>query len=264
MKITVFTSNQPRHIALINKLASIGKTTYAIIESSTMLPGAAQDCLNKSKVMTSYFSNVISAEKKIFGGTSFLRGNIHALSLKYGELSFIDRNQIEEALDSDLFVVFGASYIRGWLLDYLLDSHAINIHMGLSPYYRGTSCNFWSLYDYKPEYVGATIHLLSKGLDNGPILYHALPTLNNFNAFEYTMYAVESAQLSLVEMILKQQLKTMVPVPQDKNLQIRYSKDAEFTEEIASEFLSRNFGNIEIKNHLTSSIMPKLIRPYFS
>lgn len=46
--------------------------------------------------------------------------------------------------------------------------------MGLSPYYRGTDCNFWALYDKKPQYVGATIHLLSKGIDSGPTLYHAL------------------------------------------------------------------------------------------
>src|SRR5690606_39404976 len=69
---------------------------------------------------------------------------------------------LADALDSDVYVVFGASYIRGPLIDYLVARGAINIHMGVSPYYRGSSCNFWALYDGRPEYVGATIHKLSR------------------------------------------------------------------------------------------------------
>ena len=49
--------------------------------------------------------------------------------------------------------------------------------MGISPYYRGTDCNFWAMYDNNPHLVGSTIHLLTKGLDSGPILYHALSKL---------------------------------------------------------------------------------------
>ena len=49
--------------------------------------------------------------------------------------------------------------------------------MGVSPYYRGTSCNFWAIYDDNPSYVGSTIHLLSKGLDSGDILFHCIPLI---------------------------------------------------------------------------------------
>ena len=76
-----------------------------------------------------------------------------------------------------MYIIFGASYIKGWLIDFLVENNAINIHMGLAPYYRGNSCNFWALFDDKPSYVGATIHKISKGLDNGPILFHCLPEL---------------------------------------------------------------------------------------
>ena len=48
--------------------------------------------------------------------------------------------------------------------------------MGISPYYRGTDCNFWALYDNNSHLVGSTIHYLSKGIDSGPILYHAIST----------------------------------------------------------------------------------------
>ena len=77
-------------------------------------------------------------------------------------------------LKSDMYIVFGSSFIKGELANFLIKKKAINIHMGVSPYYRGTDCNFWALYDNNPHLVGATIHFLSKGLDNGPILYHAM------------------------------------------------------------------------------------------
>ena len=71
--------------------------------------------------------------------------------------------------------------------------------MGISPYYRGTDCIFglkWQEY----HLVGATVHLLSKGLDNGDILYHALPKYFE-DPFLFTMSSVVSAIESLIERI---------------------------------------------------------------
>ena len=76
--------------------------------------------------------------------------------------------------------------------------------MGLAPYYRGTDCNFWALFDGNPELVGATIYLLSKGLDTGEILYHAISEVKD-NPFIYTMSCVRSAFDSIVDRIKKLQ-----------------------------------------------------------
>ena len=55
-------------------------------------------------------------------------------------------------------------------MDFLVKKKTINIHMGVSPYYRGTDCNYWTLVDDNPHLVGATIHMISKGLDSDQIL----------------------------------------------------------------------------------------------
>ncbi len=55
-------------------------------------------------------------------------------------------NLLSDFLKSDVYVVFGSSYIRGELVDFLVKHKAINIHAGVSPYYRGTDCNFWALF----------------------------------------------------------------------------------------------------------------------
>lgn len=263
MKITVFTSNQPRHLALVNKLASVSDTTYAILECNTVFPGKVQDFYNKSDVMKRYFENVMEAEKSLYGDISFSRKNVRTLSIKSGDLNLLSKAQLEEALSSDLFVVFGASYIKGWLIDYLVSHKAINIHMGISPYYRGSSCNFWALYDDNPEYVGSTIHLLSKGLDSGPMLYHAIPRLENSTPFEFTMKSVEAAQQSLVERISNKQIFDFIPHSQDKKQEVRYTKNSDFTDSIAEEFLNRDSKNSDLAMLLTEAAKPELLSPFY-
>lgn len=263
MKITVFTSNQPRHLSLINRLAEVSETTYAILECKTLFPGHVQDFFKKSETFKKYFSNVISAEEKYFGSSSFTAKNVRSLAMKSGDLNLLKPKHIAPALKSDIYVVFGSSFIKGWLIDFLTQNHAVNIHMGLSPYYRGSSCNFWAMFDGKPEYVGATIHFLSRGLDSGPIIYHAVPKLNNENPFEFTMRSVVVAQETLTEKIINSELFNSAPIPQYKDLEIRYSKNIEFTDQIAAEFLSRKIDNTKLKSLLSIAKRPELINPVF-
>ena len=135
----------------------------------------------KSETMQNYFKKVIEAEEKIFENDFSLGSNVKTLSARMGDLNFFKKNDLEFALNSDIYIVFGASYIKGWLIDFLLKKNAINIHMGISPYYRGSSCNFWATYHKNYHLVGATIHLLSEGLDSGKILYHVIPDTKNCN-----------------------------------------------------------------------------------
>ena len=124
MKVTIFTSNQPRHLTLINRLASISDTTYAIMECSTVVPGLVEDFFRKSATMKEYFSSVMAAEQRLFGNLSFMKGNVRSLCIRSGDLNFLQQHQIQDALESDVYVVFGASYIKGWLIDYLVERGA--------------------------------------------------------------------------------------------------------------------------------------------
>ena len=155
-----------------------------------------------------------------------------------GDLNKCSIDLLSDFLKSDFYVVFGSSYIKGELIDFLVDQRAINIHAGVSPYYRGTDCNFWALYDNNPHLVGTTIHLLSKGLDSGPMLYHAMSNLKN-NPFEYTMSTIKSAFHSIAERIKDGSIFTIKPVTQNKKDEVRYSKKSEFNEETVKKYLEK-------------------------
>ena len=256
MRVTVFTSNQPRHLALIAKLAAVADTVHAVIECNTVFPGRVEDFFKKSPVMQRYLSQVMTAEQEIFGSLTFLPANVKTLSLKLGDLSMLDREPLSSALESDIYVVFGSSFIRGWLVEELVANRAVNIHMGLSPYYRGSSCNFWALHDRRPAFVGATIHYLSAGLDSGPILAHVRPEFTGQGPFNFTMQSVESVQNRLVSDLMAGTLLAQSGVPQDKALELRYSRNADFDDRIASHFLENLPSPDELSGLLNGAEQP--------
>ena len=264
MKITIFSTNQVRHIYLVNLLSKIADEIFYIKECNTIFPGKHKDFYNNSDIMKTYFSKVLDSERKVFGELVFTKKNIKTLSLRWNDLNSLELNQLQEAFDSDLYIVFGASYIKGWLVEKLISKNAINIHMGLSPYYRGSSCNFWAVYDKNYGHVGATVHYLSKGLDSGKILFHCVPQLLiGDSLFDYTMRAAKTVQDSLFSKIKTKEIFTLKAKEQNKQLEVRYTKNIDFTDKIAKEFLSRkivikkdnitypnlyNFNNMNNKN----------------
>jgi methionyl-tRNA formyltransferase len=259
MKVTIFSSNQPRHLNLAKEFSKICDSVFLVSEVTTVLPGHVNDFYKKSEILQTYFQNVIQSERNIFGDISFLPNNVRTLSIKLEDLNKLDKNQLSDALQSDVYVVFGASYIKGWLIDFLVEHRAINIHMGLSPYYRGCSCNFWALYDNNPSYVGATIHLLSKGLDSGDMIFHCVPKLHSEDTpFDFTMRSVLVAQQGLVSAVDSELIFSAPTVKQDESQEVRYAKNQDFTDGVAKEFLDRN-----LQLNPDSFSYPKLLSPIF-
>ena len=240
MKITLFTYNNSRHNYLINLLSTISDELFVIQECGTIFPGIIPGHYPVSEIMKEYFENVNDAQFKLLGNSYInnLNKNIKILPILSGDLNKCSMKLLSNFLKSDVYIVFGSSYIKGELVDFLVKQKAINIHMGISPYYRGTDCNFWALHDNNPHLVGATIHLLSQGLDSGPMLYHAMSNIKT-NPFEYTMSTVKSAFHSIAERILDNSIFKINPLAQDKNLEIRYTKKNEFNHDVVKNFFEK-------------------------
>ncbi len=258
MKVTVFTSNHKRHSYLINRLSEITSELCVVQESRSVFPGLNQSRYLKNIEIEKYFREVNKAQDYFFNKEVIKPQNkIVILPLTLGDLSKIDIADLDNFLKSDLYIVFGSSYIKGELCDYLIRNKAINIHMGLSPFYRGTDCNFWALMDNNFMHVGSTIHYLSDGLDNGDIIYHALPKYFE-NPFLFTMSSVKSAIDSLVLKINDKSIVNKKGTKQDKKLEIRYSKISSFTDHNIQKFYQKK---IIIKKFNYDKKL--LVDPYF-
>lgn len=240
MKVTLFTSSDIRHNYLISVISQSCDKLFVIQETSLNSKYDLQKQSSNSHEIQDYFEKVYDAQVKIFGNKKSINflNNVKLINLKEDELNNISLDMLSEFLESDIYIIFGSSYIKGPLVNFLISKKAINIHMGVSPFYRGCDCNFWALYDNNPHLVGATIHYLSKGLDNGPILYHAMSNIKE-SPFIYTMSTVKSAFLSIGERLKNRSLLKLNSIIQDKSNQIRYSRKSEFSNEIVSEYFSK-------------------------
>lgn len=83
-----------------------------------------------------------------------------------------DENVVREikALSPDLLVCYGSSLIKSSLLNDF-EGRFLNVHLGLSPYYRGSGTNVWPLINGEPFMVGATFMYIDAGIDTGKIIH---------------------------------------------------------------------------------------------
>lgn len=257
MNVTLFTSNKRRHISLINRLTKVSKKLYVIQECIDIFPGVDKKKYTESKILRNYLKKVELAEKKIFPKTKIKFSKsckIQIIKIPMGKINFISFSLLKNFFKSDKYIVYGSSFIKGKLANFLIKNKAINIHMGISPYYRGSSCNFWAMYDNNPHLIGATIHFLSKVIDKGKIIYHATSELHH-NYFIYSMLCVKSALKSVTERIVcKKSYKKKGKLGKQKL--IRVSKKKDFDETVIKNFKK----NIEVTKLKKNSNL--LIDPY--
>jgi methionyl-tRNA formyltransferase len=93
----------------------------------------------------------------------------------------INSAEVSDQINSvkpDAILISGTRLIRAPVLECTSEFGLINMHTGLSPYYRGGPCTFWTLYNEQPEYAGVTIHYLSAGIDSGDIILSGRPQLD--------------------------------------------------------------------------------------
>ncbi len=79
-------------------------------------------------------------------------------------------------LAPDIIAVYGTGIIPDAVLEQA-GTVALNMHTGLSPWYRGVQCAFWPIVEGQPDMVGATVHECTAKVDGGIIYSRRSATL---------------------------------------------------------------------------------------
>ena len=90
--------------------------------------------------------------------------------LPYREINEPHRVAEVEGLRPDYLFSFGCSLIKSSLLQ-TYAGRFVNMHLGLSPYYRGSGTNFWPFANGELQFVGATFMHIDAGVDTGSIIH---------------------------------------------------------------------------------------------
>jgi hypothetical protein len=100
------------------------------------------------------------------------------------------------ALAPDVILDHGTSIVCDELL--ATGKVALNLHWGLSPYYRGVRCTEWALLNWDPYNIGVTIHRLDRRIDGGDIAAQARVDVRPDDDVEAINHRLTTAGTALV------------------------------------------------------------------
>ncbi len=170
-KIVLLTADQRRHKYVANRI-------HNAVGLSGILSEKKRSQTNNSdgdQIIAAHFNRREKVESEMLGDNDF-PNNVPILNKHDLDVNSAEAFDWIKRLSPDLILLYGTRIIRQKLLT-AFDQKIINMHLGLSPYYRGSGTNFWPLVEGCPEFVGATIHVATARVDAGGILHQVRPSI---------------------------------------------------------------------------------------
>ncbi|RTY92254.1 formyltransferase family protein [Flavobacterium sp. GT3R68] len=179
-RIVILTANELRHDFLRTFLAS--SLEFSVIRSYCEVPEQnLSQTIMAEDIHDSRIQHLLmraQTEKDFFG--AFCTKIIDNSNPKYISKGAINSTEIVNEvteLNPDIIISFGCSIIKSSLLNDFKGKF-VNIHLGLSPYYRGTATNFFPFINEELSCVGATFMHIDSGIDTGTIIHQMRPTIS--------------------------------------------------------------------------------------
>lgn len=176
-KVVWIGGDHPRHLFFANHLhVNYGLEAAVIQKREEMVPFAptglpAHDVGN----WHTHFHGRINAETHHFGTPGY--PDVPSLAVDKGDLNTPETAEFVDRYKPDVVFIFGCGMIRGDLYD-ALPRDTINLHLGLSPRYRGAATQFWPFYFLEPQWAGATFHRIVSEPDAGAVLHQVVPSMS--------------------------------------------------------------------------------------
>jgi len=179
IKIVVISANEIRHRYFRRKLSSFKNIKIELClaeKNETRQFYKVYKSANYTTIEKKHFKNREISEKKYFN--KFLKKTTEVSNLKIidrGEFN-INKQIISQInkIKPNLIVSYGCSLIKNPLLK-KYKKKILNIHLGLSPYYKGSGTNFWPFVNNELQFVGVSFLKIDEGIDTGPIIHQIRP-----------------------------------------------------------------------------------------
>jgi folate-dependent phosphoribosylglycinamide formyltransferase PurN len=174
-QVVLCTGSSLRHRYFTNRIAQDVDLRGVVVETKPLQVSQS----NQTDLIKEHLSDFRSRQETLFKNTpSWHDFEVPILKIDTGEVNNLSTHEWVKALNADTLLLYGTAIVREPLLS-LYEDKVINLHMGLSPYYRGTATNVWPLINGEPEAVGATFHIATNKVDQGPIIHQVRPQLSD-------------------------------------------------------------------------------------
>lgn len=180
MKVLLFSGSHPRHLyvhrAVIKNFDVCGVIS---MKREGLVPSPPADASEHDKAnFIRHFNDRLSVESEIFGNSTpeDVFAGIPSLFRDPNDLNSKETADFIVDCKPDLVLIFGTNIIKEPIMS-LLPRHKWNLHLGLSPWYRGAATLFWPFYNLEPQFAGATLHQIVAEADAGAIVHQCVPEL---------------------------------------------------------------------------------------
>lgn len=205
MRLLVLAGSQPRHTYMASKLRErFPEMRLVMMMREPMQVFPPEGCSPRdSRLFQRHFDKRIEVEDRIFNSRS---ESDAMLSEAYkvigpGELNEFETASMVTEFHPDVCMVFGTDLIKTPVIESLPDE-TFNVHLGLSPWYRGSATLFWPFYFMEPQWAGVTVHRLVEAVDHGEVVFQAVPRLRTgMGIHDVACEAVVAASEKVLEML---------------------------------------------------------------
>lgn len=174
-KIIFLTSDSFRHKYIAHQLSTYFDLKLIITEKKSAKIEDTTDFLEEEIVFTkNHFQARLESEHFYFEDYSRFPNEVKRVELSHGEINTQKVYKTITSIKPDRIILFGTSIIKGELLQ-KYEGKIINLHLGLSPYYKGSATNLFPIAYNELACIGATIHVANAKVDQGPVLHQFRP-----------------------------------------------------------------------------------------
>jgi len=216
MKVLLLCGSHPRHEFILRDLIIENSDihfTALMMEREDLVPNfpkkdpAPTD--RQKKLFYHHFSLRRKIEEERFGINDItIHGRKQNFSYKIIPKENIGSPMMHQELinlDADLCFVMGFGMLPRETLS-LLPKDTINIHLGLSPKYRGSATLFWPTYFLDPFSTGVTFHRMNLQPDAGQIIHQCVPVFQK----DFTLHTTAAESILRARQDLKRLFELMV------------------------------------------------------
>jgi phosphoribosylglycinamide formyltransferase-1 len=165
MRVLLLRANNLRHQSLGLLLESAGVLSGEVIESKV-----SKSVDFTSDLMLKHFLSRERAEIDFFGDAKKPYTDVPRLLIGPNDLNSSQVIDFVGSIDFNLCITFGVSLLKPSLIQHL-QNQVLGVHLGLSPYYRGSGTNFFPFVESELAAVGYTLMHLNETVDGGPIVH---------------------------------------------------------------------------------------------
>jgi|GEM_PF-441179 len=183
MRVVCMVGTQLRHIFLLGEIVNRFNVVGVVFYERTLVQPPKLDAslfTEEELAFEQEHLRLLKEKEDAYFSKSCQRVDIQIANVRNvsgpSELNSIQTANWLQQSDPDVVVDYGTGVLTPLLLD-ALPSWTINLHGGLSPYYKGSATLLWPFYLQQPELAGVTFHSLSRKIDEGSIYQHVRPEM---------------------------------------------------------------------------------------